>query len=964
MVAAFAMAMVGQTFAFEGGEYYYTPTQRVKIASGENLVTNGDFKQGLENWKGTDGEAPNADVWSMEEASGPNGENAIKSVNGSTADAALCRAFEIPTSGTYMVTYDIKGETTNATGIVTGAANCIDIFLNSDGALTKVASTDDAPVVNVSGVDGYKDIWKTVAYVFDAEGGQKLVMHIEKLTTNTMITNVQIVAVTRVYDDRILKNKLAYVDRLIATEKFTKDTENQFIDNVVATMRNMLVEEGALDDPTGAQDMITAYEEELGKWLDLNAANLLKDEKKWSAYGDTRKQNAFGNWKGGYRGRWFHKNNGGSNEITNDGDEIGYRFQGGNALQSERIAYSMKPSQAGTYMFSIDVVGHYMAGTNSKQNLLPGTGDNYMTDWNRDFKGVTVYAGKDQLAADDTDAGLNTEQEGQKVDCGIISNPNAKVNPQKFVVFYDVTQEMVDAGENVWFGIAYIPDAEVTAKLGCNVNIANPQIRLIGVTQDAIDFQNEVAKIIVQQNAIKERYDLIATDLAKTAQDGYPWGHTRLDSVANAHKAGYEASLNVIDAEGNVKDEAKIKEFLDQVKLGTGVAYSDSLLNIVNTLNSARSTYNNTNNPIANYRQKVADAEAVYADEFYAVIGDRTTFRAAIDAAIAKLDEILPVTTDETRDADIETMNAQLAALAEAIEAYKKSGEMTPIIDIDFSNNFEATDEGHKIVGAKGEMNFTNANPENNNVDKEMSYAKGCGEEYLDVLRIGSAEAWVNIAEADQPGAEDVLRINFDMWSNRLSGKSIIVELRNAANQRVAGFKYDPYDNSTGYNDFDNEAGEGMKLNLNTSFMAGTAGDVATLVDAYKTSFTLIVDYKAKAVQGITVTTKGTLTGSLIPMRTDLGDGTETTEATPLEDTKIVKFVLSSDYATYQGRRCWFDNLKAYKYASFADGPIDTAIESVKTVATDGAIYNLQGQKVMNPAKGLYIINGKKFVIK
>jgi hypothetical protein len=30
----------------------------------------------------------------------------------------------------------------------------------------------------------------------------------------------------------------------------------------------------------------------------------------------------------------------------------------------------------------------------------------------------------------------------------------------------------------------------------------------------------------------------------------------------------------------------------------------------------------------------------------------------------------------------------------------------------------------------------------------------------------------------------------------------------------------------------------------------------------------------------------------------------------------------------------------------------------------DGTIYNLQGQKVENPTRGIYIINGKKVVIK
>ena len=74
--------------------------------------------------------------------------------------------------------------------------------------------------------------------------------------------------------------------------------------------------------------------------------------------------------------------------------------------------------------------------------------------------------------------------------------------------------------------------------------------------------------------------------------------------------------------------------------------------------------------------------------------------------------------------------------------------------------------------------------------------------------------------------------------------------------------------------------------------------------------------------------------------------------------------MLGSDYATFQGRRCWFDNLKAYKYASQADGPI-SGITGVKAaVKADGAIYNLAGQKVDKSYKGLVIMNGKKVVLK
>ena len=41
-----------------------------------------------------------------------------------------------------------------------------------------------------------------------------------------------------------------------------------------------------------------------------------------------------------------------------------------------------------------------------------------------------------------------------------------------------------------------------------------------------------------------------------------------------------------------------------------------------------------------------------------------------------------------------------------------------------------------------------------------------------------------------------------------------------------------------------------------------------------------------------------------------------------------------------------------------------TGIESIRLNGADDAIYDLQGRKVMNPAKGLYIVNGKKVVVK
>ena len=48
----------------------------------------------------------------------------------------------------------------------------------------------------------------------------------------------------------------------------------------------------------------------------------------------------------------------------------------------------------------------------------------------------------------------------------------------------------------------------------------------------------------------------------------------------------------------------------------------------------------------------------------------------------------------------------------------------------------------------------------------------------------------------------------------------------------------------------------------------------------------------------------------------------------------------------------------------FIDGVETTNIEGVSFETADGRYYNLNGQRVTNPKKGLYIVNGKKVVVK
>ena len=49
-----------------------------------------------------------------------------------------------------------------------------------------------------------------------------------------------------------------------------------------------------------------------------------------------------------------------------------------------------------------------------------------------------------------------------------------------------------------------------------------------------------------------------------------------------------------------------------------------------------------------------------------------------------------------------------------------------------------------------------------------------------------------------------------------------------------------------------------------------------------------------------------------------------------------------------------------------AETSTDTGIQSLKMIPSvqDGVYYNLQGQRIDNPQKGIYIVNGKKVIVK
>lgn len=75
--------------------------------------------------------------------------------------------------------------------------------------------------------------------------------------------------------------------------------------------------------------------------------------------------------------------------------------------------------------------------------------------------------------------------------------------------------------------------------------------------------------------------------------------------------------------------------------------------------------------------------------------------------------------------------------------------------------------------------------------------------------------------------------------------------------------------------------------------------------------------------------------------------------------------VILSNGTNYDGASAPFWNdgyTSAFRVEEYVEG--ETAIEEIKTVENHNGIYDLTGRRIENPAKGIYIINGKKVLVK
>lgn len=915
LFAALALVCASSVFAYEDGEYAFIKNGRVKMI-GQNLVTNGSFNEGnATGWTDATGNAVNAETWAVEPGVGSNGENAIASLGANEGDA-FCQVIQLEEAGGYLVSYQIRaaGETTaGATTIgTTPGSNYLDIFLNTTGDMNKVDWTEDAPVASIAAAESFNAEWKTVNYYFEVADSTNaptfLVIRMEKMLTGAQITNFSVNLVEQVFDIRIAQRKIDWAKKLADLPDFnTADSQaarEELVEEVIPTIEGMM-EANALDDITTAEDIIKGLDEKTEAFLDCSSQNL-KDQitgidiASLGYAGRGRTITGLGNATDG--GVWLEGGNWG-HLVPEEGEEE-YLMSAIQSSFANSAKYCIANSTfpAAKYFFTAEI-----RNANTKRDSWPCPGQT--------FDLVTTC----QISIGETTQDIEN----------VVGEEYLRV-----YIIAEVTEDGKFTASINWPGTS----------AGGAFYLRNPEVRTFEMDAEA------KAQHVAAWNAFKVQYDAAVsarnTIVSMQSDKNYPWSKQTLQDALDEYDPYLHITDGWITADGEDAGVASTDQLNEWANYQGGEIPEDGKATyyVVRGYQGAINAVKETNKPISNLIAEIANAYSVMSDGMFSD-GDKATFMVAITTAQNTLDGILSTTNDGTMEEDAATLEATLQKLTEAIEAYKASSSIAPMVDIDFSNGFEAVinddgTESYVIKGAAGQMNFTVVQLDN--TINDYSFALGVdvnGETQLgDVLHVGG-DSYGEVIFPEEVNEGEGLRIMFDFWYGELGKAFQYIDLVNAAGERVAGFSYDSYNSNVEYNEFNNDENTGMDIKGNVKHNHDKSGGPASVcTDALRNSFELSVDYKNNTIQGSFVNSSKQIVG--IDLELNQTEGF---------DNKIVAFrVGGRNHAKANsgafGRRAWFDNLKIYKFEVpgsagdvNGDGGVDVAdISNVITIMADG----------------------------
>lgn len=570
LLISFAAIMGAMTsFAYNVGDYVYTHDAKFKVV-GKNLIANGNFASNYDGWKDYADGALSPDYWSIETGAAEDGKgNVIQSANGG-ADLTgnyMYQAVPFESGKTYVVTFKMKGVEPGTSSITQKTSNYVDVFANADGTVSKTAERFQ----QVATTDALNAEWTNYSYSFTdtVTGGSTgyIVVSFGQLTQGTQISDVEIREVESVFDTRISDKEIAYAKSLLAIDDFKngRDAFNGVLEVIEAAFKG-----SNMDDPSTAEEALKNFVGAENAFLDANSydvSSMINSKQLWT----TKMQKAngtYGDWYVEGSGRWYHDPS--SDPYIRD-------YFPGNYSLNAGTAKIVKKMPAGKYFFSCESKGHRMAGTSKATQNVP--------DYTWTVEGCKVFVGKDSVA-------FNLDQRNFE---------------RHFVMSTVADGDTLNAG--FWH-------PALTEKLGGQIYVQNPVLRIVGDNSNGemktyVENYVTLNAIATQANSLKVMLDSAAVISAKAE---YPWGKAELNDTTTKYQAVY-SELSVLKPGAELFDVA-----------------ADSLEQSMRIVRSAINAYYSLNAPYTDLKAQIAQANESINLPANAN-GDKAPFKTVIDKA-------------------------------------------------------------------------------------------------------------------------------------------------------------------------------------------------------------------------------------------------------------------------------------------------------------------------------------------
>ena len=638
-------------FAASVGDYLYSPTAKFKV-TGANVVTNGTFTDGTNGWLSEAATALDGSTWGVELKEGPAGENVLKSITGaSTATSfAVTNVWSNLTPGLYTYSYWIKSDAAGLTSVTVGGSNYLDFFVNTTGAVVK-----DASARSVAEVEGFTTEWKQITDTVQIQTGNFLVFNASKLATNTMITGFEIHSVDQVYDTRIAQRAINFYDTLLADANFTSGKDD--FQGAVAYVKTALADPSQNESIEGMTSLMTEAQSAFTTFLDANGANTI------ATVGDWTKQ-ASANYKkmskiGSYAftgGRWgFSANDASYERPVGDGYVSVAAIQTGYDLAGS-VTVSNTALKPGKYFFSIEAQATGAGWANPSAHSW-----NYGSNPNVAFVGPSIFVGKDTLT-------LTTDS----------------LSGYYWKTYYKVAE--IAEGQTVTAGFVFPACA---GKVGGRFALRNPQFRILGKSDVELAWETAVKAVFAQQTELKNRLDTYMT-----AVDTMKWAKDSLQRAIDIATPIYTASLAKVMTESTstvAVTEAGVTEL---------TTLTANLLAQVNAMGKAKAYVSNQNAIIATLKSTIVAATAIMNDEKNAKAdaAARTALQNAIAAGQTLLDNIS--TTNQFTEFQTAVDNIKAAQLVFQASTASYSNPSNISLDNQFFTAAGATGVKYSSAGA------------------------------------------------------------------------------------------------------------------------------------------------------------------------------------------------------------------------------------------------------------------------